>query len=298
MRIFTSRVAVLLALVGSAFSVPIAHAGNSCGYDLASPDAIYTLPESLREISALAYVDPLTLVCVHDEHGILYTYHPATDLVTTQMAFGAEGDYEGLARVDETMYVLRSDGDLFEIRGYSSEAPDVILHETGIPAKNNEGLCYDAAGNRLLIAAKSKSGEGTEFKDKRMVYEFDLTTRSVREEPAFTLDLQEITERARKAGIGMPEQKASDTSAALVKLRPSGIGVHPSAKNLYLLSGSTHLLLVLTMDGNVAHMEPLDPDLFNQAEGITFNDDGDMFISNEGDTNGPATILRFNVKAK
>lgn len=301
MRIPTRFAAVLIALIGSACFTSLASAGNPHGYDLASPDAIYTLPESLREMSALTYVNPEALVCVEDERGILYTYNPAANVITTQTTFGAEGDYEGLARVDETMYVLRSDGQLFEVMGYSSEAPEVILHETAVPAKNNEGLCYDKARNRLLIAAKSKSGKGSEFKDTRLVYEFDLKTRSMREEPVFVFDLQEITELARKAGVEVPEKKnkkKGEASAAVIQLRPSGIAVHPATEELYLLSGSNHLLVVFTMDGMLRYIEEMDPDIFNKPEGITFTEDGDMLISNEGETNKSATILRFNSKAR
>lgn len=238
-----SRAVALVALAGTVCALPLAHAGDTCGYDLTSPDAVYTLPEPLIEISALAYIDPLTLVCIQDEQGILYTYNPASDMLTTQVVFGGDGDYEGIARVEQTMYVLRSDGHLLEITGCSSGTSEVQIHETGIPAKNSEGLCYDAAGNRLLIAAKSKSGKGSEFRDKRMVYDFDLGTKSLREEPALTLDLQEITRLGREAGVQMPEHEKKDhTSTSIVKLKPSAIAVHPSTGHLYLLSGSNHLL--------------------------------------------------------
>jgi uncharacterized protein YjiK len=249
----------------------------------------------------MAYVDPVTLVCVQDERGILYTYNPTTSLIVTQNTFGADGDYEGIARVDQTMYVLRSDGQLFEVAGYSSEAPEIKSYETGIPAKDLEGLCYDAPSHRLLIAAKSKSGKGEEFKDKRMVYEFDLKTGSMREEPAFTFDLQEISKFAQNAGIALSQQKKNKKGEAVsppvINLRPSAIGVHPITGQLYLLSAPSHLLLVFNMDGTAQDIRLLDPGLFNQPEGITFNEKGDLFISNEG-KDKPATILQFNLKRK
>jgi uncharacterized protein YjiK len=271
------------------------------GYDLTSPNAVCTLPAVLREISALAYVDPATLVCIEDELGILYTYNPETSLITTQRTFSAEGDYEGIARVAQTMYVLRSDGRLFEVADYSSEAPQVRFYDTGVPSKDNEGLCYDEARHRLLIAAKSKSGKKAELKDKRMIYEFDLKTMRLREEPVFTLDPQEITAFAQHAGIALPQQKKTKKGGTgappAVELRPSAIGVHPITGQLYLLSAASHLLLVLTMDGTIQDIEVLDPKRFNKAEGITFTGEGDLFISNEGE-DGPATILRFDLQQK
>jgi len=299
MKLLNPSVLVVLTLVAGNCVGPAACAANPRGYDLTSPNAIYTLPAALREISALAYVDPMTLVCVEDEHGVLYTYNPTTSSIATQMTFSAEGDYEGVARVAQTMYVLRSDARLFEVTGYSSKAPRVKVYETQIPAKDSEGLCYDATRHRLLIAAKSKSGNGAEFKDKRMVYEFDLKTMSMREEPAFTFDPQKITEFAQHSGIALPQQKKTKKGGAgsppVVNLMPSAIGVHPITGQLYLLSASSHLLLVFNMDGTVEDIELLDPKLFNKAEGITFNEKGDLFISNEGEDK-PATILRFKLQ--
>lgn len=294
---FTSNGIVLLALIADCSAGPAAH--EACGYDLTSPNAACTLPAVLREISALVYVDPATLVCVEDELGVLYSCHPETGLITTQRTFGAAGDYEGIARVEQTIYVLRSDGRLFEVAGYSSEAPQVRFYDTGIPAQNNEGLCYDEARHRLLIAAKSQSGEGAELKDRRMVYEFDLKTMRLREEPVFTLDPQEITAFAQHTGIELPQQKKTKqgNAPAVIKLSPSAIGVHPITGQLYLLSAASHLLLVLTMDGTIQDLELLDPKLFNKAEGITFTEEGDLFISNEGE-DGPATILRFELQKK
>lgn len=36
------------------------------------------------------------------------------------------------------------------------------------------------------------------------------------------------------------------------------------------------------MKGNLEYIEQLDPIMFNKAEGITFYDNGDMLITNEG----------------
>ena len=291
----------LLVLVASISIGTNACATKPCGYDLTSPNAIYTLPATLQEISALAYVNPETFICIEDEHGVLYTFNPTTSLIATQKTFGAEGDYEGIARVDQSMYVLRSDGRLFEVSGYSSKAPQVKVYETHIPAKDSEGLCYDATRHRLLIAAKSGSGDGAEFKDKRMVYAFDLKTMRMRPDPVFTLHMQDITRLALNAGIAPPHQKKPKKRGAasppLVELRPSAIGVHPITGQLYLLSASSHLLLVCDIDGTVQHVELLDPELFNKAEGLTFNEKGDLFISNEGQDK-PATILRFTLQGE
>jgi hypothetical protein len=51
------------------------------------------------------------------------------------------------------------------------------------------------------------------------------------------------------------------------------------------------------MDGSIEHIELLDPTMFNKAEGITFYDNGDMLITNEGQDKKP-TLLYFKYRQK
>jgi uncharacterized protein YjiK len=71
------------------------------------------------------------------------------------------------------------------------------------------------------------------------------------------------------------------------------MSIHPVSGSLYVLSGPERLLLVFDMNGNIEYLERLDKNLFAQPEGISFRDNGDLFISNEG-TNKEATLLRFS----
>ncbi|MBK9544220.1 MAG: hypothetical protein IPO49_18210 [Bacteroidetes bacterium] len=50
----------------------------------------------------------------------------------------------------------------------------------------------DTDNNRLLVACKSKLGKGAEFKDKRVIYGFDLSTKKLSSEPVFSFDIATI----------------------------------------------------------------------------------------------------------
>jgi hypothetical protein len=89
------NVIAALVLMASSWLGPASYGRDAAAYDLTSPDAVYSLPEELREISGLAYLEPAMFVCVQDEHGILYTYNPTTNRTATNN-FGADGDYEAL----------------------------------------------------------------------------------------------------------------------------------------------------------------------------------------------------------
>ncbi|MCE3260501.1 MAG: hypothetical protein K0S12_2142 [Bacteroidetes bacterium] len=266
-------------------------------YDLQSPDAVQLLPDTLREISGLTDIDSVSFACIQDENGIVFIYDIIKNTIRKQYTFNLNGDYEGIARVGKTIFVLRSDGVLFRISDYTNPAFKVTSYDTGIPANNNEGLCYDSEYNRLLIACKGKLEKGPEGKDRRAIYGFDLGTMKLTREPVYDFDVSVIKSVAEKQKVRLPQRtkKKDEVSLPVLKFMTSDIDIHPISKKLYLLSASDHLLFVFNGAGTVEHIQSLDPQMFNKPEGITFLENGDMFITNEGQ-NKKATLLRFNYR--
>ena len=131
----------------------------------------------------------------------------------------------------QTIYVLRSDGTLFEIVNYRSKNFKLYSWVTGIPATNNEGLCYDAKNNRLLIACKGKIGKGPEFKDKRVIYGFDLVTKKLTSEPVYDLSLAEIQQYAATHNIKLPNRtKKNKSSIGLCEIVPGNFFIIINAR--------------------------------------------------------------------
>ena len=267
------------------------------GYNLSAPDASIILPDILNEISGLSSINSTSVACIEDEHGIVFIYDIVKKEIKDQFNFSIDGDYEGIARVDKTLYILRSDGTLFEISNPESKDSDLDYYDTGIPAKDNEGLCYDKDNNRLLIACKSKVGKGEENKDQRLIYAFDLKTKTISKEPVFDFDIKVILQFALNNKINLPtkKDKKDHTSEPALKFRTSEICINPVTKKLFLLSADDHLLFIFNMKGKIEQIAKLNREIFNQAEGLTFFENGDMLISNEGQDKKP-TLLRFNYK--
>lgn len=269
-------------------------------YNLSEPDTLLVLPDVLREISGLTDIDTATVACVQDENGILFIYDILENRIITQYDFGLDGDYEGITKVGNTMYVLVSDGTLLELSDYTRPDRKLVSYVTGIPASNNEGLCHDPFNNRLLIACKGKIGKGPEFKDKRVIYGFDLQTKKLSKKPVFEFNIQAIKAFAAIKYPHLPAKtrtkKGETVTEPHIKFRTSAIGIHPISRKLYLLSASDHLFFIFNMNGDIEHIEHLEPEIFNKAEGITFLDNNDMLISNEGQ-NGNPTLLRFNYQS-
>lgn len=289
----------ILFLILTGCSVSNKHNEKNSGYKFNSPDLTLILPDILHEISGLTYLTDTTIACVQDENGLLFIYDINNNKIQEQLTFNYDGDYEAITRVGRKLYVLQSDGILFEIIDFTSKDFIKYSYYTGIPADNNEGLCYDPENNRLLIACKGKLGKGPEFKDKRVIYGFDLTSKKLSEEPVYEFDLQVIKQFALDNRINLPTRikKKGQVVDPIIKFATSAICIHPISSKLYLLSATDHLIFIFNSLGEIEHIEQLDPEIFNKAEGITFFENGDMLITNEGQDKRPS-LLRFNYKAK
>lgn len=266
------------------------------GYDLEQPEKITELPPILREISGITWIDSTTIACIQDENGIVFLYDIRQNKISRQFPFYENGDYEGICAVDSTIFILRSDGALFEITNYRSPDFKVIPFPTAIAGSNNEGLCYDKTHNRLLIARKNKIAKGKEFKNKRAIYEFDLKTKLLNNRPVFEFDVDSIRKMAVEEKLELPvKNKKKNKNKPLepfIRFASSEIAIHPVTHTMFLLSSADHLLFILSENGKVEHIEKLNPFLFKQPEGITFQENGDMLITNEGREKN-STLLQF-----
>ena len=269
----------------------------SIGYDFKHPLSTIVLPDTLREISGVTTIDSVTLGCIQDENGVLFLYDLKSRNIKQFIEFHVDGDYEGLAKIDNDIYVLRSDGAIFQVSNYGAPNFTTITHQTEIPALNNEGFCYDKENNRLLIGCKGKLGKGPELKDMRYIFGFDLANKSLSEKPVYSFDVRSVKKFVQENDIPVPTKTKKSGEEPDIKLMISALAIHPKTKDLYVLSAADHLLLVYNNDRELVYVEALDPKTFNKAEGLTFMNDGSLYISNEGQENHP-TLLQFTYTKK
>ena len=97
----------------------------------------WDLPATLAEISGLAYITGDKFACVQDEIGTIFIYNTASSSIEKQIPFAGMGDYEGITLVNDTAWVVRSDGHLFEIKGVHSEKAEVKEYPTNLAARPN-----------------------------------------------------------------------------------------------------------------------------------------------------------------
>ena len=170
---------------------------------------------------------------------------------------------------------------LFEVSDAMTEKLSVKEYKTHLTVKHNvEGLCYDQAKNRLLLAIKDGEPGGKSYKG---IYGFDLATKKMQLEPVYKINLDD------KIFASLSSKKKKG-----VEMMPSGIAIHPETQEIYITDGRNAGLLIMNADGTLKKLYGLDKKEFNQPEGITFKPNGEMLISNEG-SKEPGNILNVTI---
>lgn len=229
----------------------------------------FNLPKILNEISGLVWLNYNTFACVQDESGTIFIYDTEEHTITNKIKFAGKGDYEGLAINNFDAYVLRSDGLIYEVKNYSSENLETSKIKTSFKGYNNmESLTLDKENNQLLITPKDYDLGKKHIKS---IYKIPLSSKLMDANPIINIDLKaDILKDFRR-------KKIHET------LCPSDIAIHPKTKDIYVLEGRNPKLLILNNEGKIKDVFELDKHKFAQPEGITFSDDGRLFISNEAD---------------
>jgi uncharacterized protein YjiK len=185
-------------------------------------------------------------------------------------------DLEDIVMVDSTIFILKSIGQVKAVTPGATDSSQVLTYTLPLSGKNDfETMYYDASRNALILMCKScehEKGSG-----KRSAYKFNLENREFDTTALFTVSQVEV------------EEIIKDNEADLA---PSAAAIHPKTQQLFILSSAGNLLVVADKNGRVLNAYKLNPDTFQQAEGIAFAPDGDMYISNEGKLGKP-TLLYF-----
>ena len=276
----------------SAFQLP---------YQLTKPNATFELPHELVEISGLSLSSCKTSICaVQDENGRVFKISKQDGIVEEKVDFWKNGDYEGIEVVDDQIYVVKSTGTIYEISNLGQENQSVNKYNTFLKKENDvEGLAYDAQNHALLIACKGMPGTGESFEIarlKKVIYSFDLHTKKLSQEPSFEISLHTIHQFLKTSCFEKNVEKLLSFFQPDQNLtfNPSALAVHPLSGNIYVLSSSKKIIIVLNPKGEIIYINRLNKKVHRQPEGLAFDQDGTLYLSNEG-KRGKACIYRFDI---
>jgi len=253
------------------------------GYDLDNP-VKYNMPTELLEISGIAFNNGNagTIYAEQDEEGKIFYFRPG-DTRVNQVKFGKPGDYEDVAILNNQAVILRSDGSLFSfpLAGVKAgQINGVKEFKKILPIGEYEGLHAD--GGKLYALCKQCAGADHAQKDNGYILSL-AADGNISQTGTFTIDVQKI---------------AALTGKSKLKFHPSALAKNPVTAQWYVLSSVNKLLVVLDNNWNAVQAYPLNAG-FLQPEGMAFDKQGNLYISNEGDkaTNGNILLFKYS-KAK
>lgn len=251
------------------------------GYDFSQPFT-NKLDLKLKEISGITWDSKADEFLAHnDESGKLFFLDEETKDIKREYKFAGRGDYEDVALYDGIPYILRSDGMITRIIIDSAgNARGEEAGKPGISGTNDfETMYADTSRKALIIICKNCHMDN---KESVSAFAFYPELNQFDETPVFTIDAGNVK--------SLSPFKTS-------KLQPSAAAIHPILHKLFILSSASNQLAISDLNGNVESVFELSKKLFPQPEGITFRNNGDMYISNEGVTSR-GIIHRFLYRAK
>lgn len=253
---------------------------SPAGYNLDKPKK-YTMPQELEEISGIAFYkgDPKLLYAEQDEEGYIFSLKPG-DEQAVKVKFGKKGDYEDIAIAKEQVIILRSDGTLFTMPFTEVNAgavTNVKEWKDLLPKAEYESMYADENTGTIYILCKycgqdKKSGTLTGY-ILRLTDNGTLTYDS-----HFTIGTQEIAALAGKKSV---------------KFAPSALTRNKQKNKWFILSSVNKLLVVADESWKIEQVFHLDAALFTQPEGITFDAENNLYISNEAGNTQYGTVLKF-----
>lgn len=251
----------------------------ACGADVPQASAVeegdgngnafrqWKLPGRLREISGLALAPDERLFAITDERAIVYELDYADGSIIKSFSLGdpvVRGDFEGIAVLDELIWLLTSDGLLYA----TADGPDGShmtygKFDTGLgDVCELEGLGANRQAGTLLLACKEMNRK----KDGLMIFELGVSERDI----------------VQRRSVALPE-KAIEASIDEKNIHPSGITIDPQSGEWLLIAARQDALVRLSADGSLADAIILPKKgRHRQAEGIEMTRDGRLLLADEG----------------
>ena len=247
-------------------------------YDLERPDK-FLMPESLLEISGITFYkgNSDTVYAIQDEQGRLFKI-PWGVKKQTNAKFGKQSDYEDVTIVNERVLILKSSGSLFSFPfadAIYAEIDSVKEWKQVLPKGEYEGMYGDEATGNVYVICKNCPEDNS----KNLVSGYIIQVGdSVYQSGTFQVDVNKIKTFTGKVKRGF---------------RPSALSKNPLTSEWFILSAVNKLLVVTDSSWNIKEASFLNGNIFNQPEGIAFDKEGNLYISNEGDDLTQGNILRF-----
>ncbi len=242
------------------------------------PLARWWLPKALREISGIALTADGRLLTNGDERGLITVIDPRGGTILKRFAVGAtaiHGDFEGLTIANGTIYMIESNGTLYEFReGADGAHVPFAIHDTRLGHECEfEGVAFEPRSESLLLPCKKVRKKA--LRDQLVIYRWNLQGAESPRISMMTVPLGRL--------IG---------STRWSSLHPSDIAIDPATGDYVMVASIEHALVEITPTGGVVRVTAL-PGSHPQAEGVAVTRDRVLIVSDEA-AGGEAMITLYH----
>lgn len=243
------------------------------------PVAMWMMPPELQEISGIALTADGRLLAHGDELSRVYVLNPRTGLVLKKFTVGSgfAGDFEGITVAGSDIYMIASNGNLYQFReGANNASVHYSTIDTHLGKECEfEGVAYEPDSAWLLLPCKRTSKKLPS--GNLVIYRWRL----------------QGPDSARLTMLTIPHSEAIGSND-WKGLHPSDITVDPTTGNYVLISAQEKALLEITPGGVVERSEEL-PGKHPQPEGVAITKDNILIVSDEV-SKRPASITLYRLR--
>lgn len=277
---FRNVVLFFLAIPFSACTQVKKEYKSPSGYNLNQPET-FKMQASLFEISGITFAEgnKETLYAIQDEDGKVFRLKwGSADAPFAK--FGKHGDFEDVSIINNYVFILRSDGTLFNLpfeEVDNEKVNSVNEFKNLVPAGEYEGLFARKDTKEIYLMCKNCAVDKKQEQLSGYVLQLDDSGK-LQPKSTFTIDTREI---------------AVLSGAKKTKFSPSAFAFNYSTREWFIVSSVNKMLVVTGEDWKVKQVYKLNSATFNQPEGIAFDIDNNLYISKEGGNTDAGTILKF-----
>ena len=262
-------------------------------FDLIHPSEINVLPMGVSSFSDLTLMDSSHLVGIEPTSGNVVFLDVNNFSISSQLSLGSGFRFEAISRIDSTLILMDSENKVHFLLPPYDRNSFLSSNET----KENfhsAGICLHESTKRLFLISEVQEKEEGQFSS--FLYAFNLNKNQLRDEPLFEVNLTDIETFAINNNLSLPATSVTNTGDTIQGLdfNPSAIAVHPKTNEIYILSSTDRSLIVYNQFGEIVNFTTLDSSIFSKPTGMTFQENGDLLISNSDLLNPSIVKLKWN----
>lgn len=230
----------------------------------------WKLPRELEEVSGLAITGDNRLLAHNDERAIVYEidYRRGSIVKAFQLSdtnYPAAGDFEGIAATDDGIFLVTSNGRLFQCQeGDAGESVLFNVYTTGVGRDCEiEGLAYDHTRRELILVCKE--ARSLEMEGQLALCRWSIDDRRLERDGQTLIPVNDFSRHIKGK-----------------KFHPSGIERHPESGNYYIVAARQESIAEITPGGKVIAVRKFPAKWHRQVEGIAFAADGTLIVADEG----------------